>query len=199
MTGAQPEAGTLRWEETSIGYWVAWAGDLQIARIDYNSDSKTKWWLDKFSKQPWLDNIDFQFSSFDEAKSAVQSAWSAWLARAALSAAVPDLLAENTRLRAALAQSKGACVYCSLPAEEWARCQSGFPGCARGDDALGCPELGARMEADGLRARVAELEAALRGMLAHSCVSDTAPEDKDADDHAVERLARAVLAKQEGG
>jgi hypothetical protein len=57
---------------------------------------------------------------------------------------------ENTRLRAALANSDQPCAYCSLPAEEWAECQSGFPGCARGDDAMGCPELGAAMEREAL-------------------------------------------------
>lgn len=50
---------------------------------------------------------------------------------------------ENTRLRAALAASELACVYCQLPAEEMAKCKSGFPGCARADDMTGCPEFGA--------------------------------------------------------
>lgn len=50
---------------------------------------------------------------------------------------------ENTRLRAAIAQGTSACIYCSLPKEQWSTCKSGFPGCARGDDAIGCPELGA--------------------------------------------------------
>jgi len=50
---------------------------------------------------------------------------------------------ENTRLRAAIAQGTSACIYCSLPKAEWSTCKSGFPGCARGDDAMGCPELGA--------------------------------------------------------
>jgi len=50
---------------------------------------------------------------------------------------------ENTRLRAAIAQGTSACIYCSLQKAEWSKCKSGFPGCARGDDAMGCPELGA--------------------------------------------------------
>lgn len=54
--------------------------------------------------------------------------------------------AENTRLRAALAMSDQPCAYCSLPAEEMAKCASGFPGCARADDAMGCPHLGAAIE-----------------------------------------------------
>jgi len=36
---------------------------------------------------------------------------------------------ENTRLRAALAQSDRPCVYCTLPKDEWSKCASGFPGC----------------------------------------------------------------------
>ncbi len=53
-----------------------------------------------------------------------------------------ELQAENTRLRAALAMSDRPCVYCTLPADRWAECKSGFPGCARSDDAVGCPHLG---------------------------------------------------------
>lgn len=59
--------------------------------------------------------------------------------------------AENERLRAALAMSDRPCIYCSLPVDEWAKCTSGFPGCARGDDATGCPHLGASLEADAMR------------------------------------------------
>ena len=62
-----------------------------------------------------------------------------------------DLTEENTRLRAALAQSPGACHYCQLPKEQWATCKSGFPGCARADDAFGCPEIGAMVEYAYLR------------------------------------------------
>ena len=66
--------------------------------------------------------------------------------------------AENNRLRAALANSNGACIYCSLPKDQWAACRSGFPGCARADDAMGCPELGARMELAEANARIARLD-----------------------------------------
>ena len=62
---------------------------------------------------------------------------------------------ENTRLRAAIANGGGACVYCSLPADKWVECKSGFPGCARADDALGCAELGARLELAEARAAMA--------------------------------------------
>lgn len=54
--------------------------------------------------------------------------------------------AENTQLRAALANSDQPCVYCSLPAADWTKCASGFPGCERGEDGLGCPHLGSGME-----------------------------------------------------
>lgn len=67
------------------------------------------------------------------------------------------LSAENVRLRAALATSKDPCVYCQLPAAEIAKCAAGFPGCARMDDLMGCPELGARLELDDARAEAERL------------------------------------------
>lgn len=79
----------------------------------------------------------------------------------ALQSRVKVLDGENDRLRAALAQSDQPCAYCSLPADEWEKCESGFPGCARADDAMGCPELGASLVADELRAKVKVLEEAL--------------------------------------
>lgn len=69
--------------------------------------------------------------------------------------------AENTRLRAALAQSDNPCAYCTLPADKWAECKSGFPGCARADDAMGCPELGARLKYEAEQSRNAKLKTAL--------------------------------------
>lgn len=66
-----------------------------------------------------------------------------------------EATAENTRLRAALASSKDPCVYCQLPKDEMAKCRSGFPGCARADDLMGCPELGASLEADRLESELA--------------------------------------------
>lgn len=61
-------------------------------------------------------------------------------------------LKENSQLRLLLATSNAKCAYCGLPAEEMAKCASGFPGCARGDDMLldGTPtrqELVAELEA----------------------------------------------------
>ena len=73
---------------------------------------------------------------------------------------VQDLKAENTRLRAALANSQNPCVYCSLPKEQWAACKSGFPGCSRSDDAMGCPELGAMLQLNSANERIAALETA---------------------------------------
>lgn len=75
-----------------------------------------------------------------------------------------EVKAENTRLRAALANSDQPCAYCTLPHDEWNKCASGFPGCARADDAIGCPELGASMENNTLRARVDELEDKIDGL-----------------------------------
>lgn len=65
-----------------------------------------------------------------------------------------QIVAENTRLRAALAMSDQPCAYCILPADEIAKCESGFPGCARADDMSGCPELGARLERDELQREI---------------------------------------------
>jgi hypothetical protein len=73
----------------------------------------------------------------------------------------PEVERENTRLRAALALSDRPCAYCTLPAAEWSACESGFPGCARADDAMGCPELGARMALDATEAENARLRAAI--------------------------------------
>lgn len=89
--------------------------------------------------------------------------------------------AENTRLRAALSQSDGACVHCSLPKEQWAACKSGFPGCSRADDAMGCPELGARMELDKALARAAKLDLTLATL----CDMVLGEDAKDRSDEAL--------------
>lgn len=64
----------------------------------------------------------------------------------ALAALECDVIA----IRAALAMSDQPCVYCSLPASEMNRCELGFPGCDRADDALGCPHLGASLRVEFL-------------------------------------------------
>lgn len=69
---------------------------------------------------------------------------------------VDELRDENARLRAALAVSKDPCLYCALPASEWSKCASGFPGCARGDDAMLCP--GGCESVQALQKRIADLE-----------------------------------------
>lgn len=66
-------------------------------------------------------------------------------------ATIRKLKAENDRLRAALAHSPGACVYCQLSREEMAKCKAGLPGCPRADDMSGCPEFGAMMESATFR------------------------------------------------
>lgn len=52
-----------------------------------------------------------------------------------------ELRAENTKLRAMIANSKIDCVYCGLTKEDFQKCRSGFPGCDRADDMQGCPHL----------------------------------------------------------
>ena len=59
-----------------------------------------------------------------------------------------DLRRENYRMRASLANGPGPCGYCDLPKERWHECRSGFPGCARGDDAMLCPHVRASLEND---------------------------------------------------
>lgn len=75
---------------------------------------------------------------------------------------INELEQENERLRAALATSKDPCIYCQLPREEMAKCKSGFPGCGRADDMMGCPEFGASMEVERLQATIKALVDELR-------------------------------------
>ena len=60
---------------------------------------------------------------------------------------------------------------------------------------IGRPE---RRENAALIAAAPEMLYALKAMLRHSCVADSAAEDKDPDDHSAERLARQAVAKAEG-
>lgn len=56
-----------------------------------------------------------------------------------------------------------------------------------------------RMEA-AIRALIAERDAlreALASLLRHPGIADMAPEDKDPEDHALERAARAALERKE--
>ncbi len=94
------------------------------------------------------------------------------------------LVGENTRLRAALANSDQPCIYCSLSAKDWAKCKIGFPGCDRADDAMGCPHLGASSELSQYRDITEELAAALNdARKTLETVSDMA--DKDSKLHGV--------------
>lgn len=76
-----------------------------------------------------------------------------------------EATAENNRLRAALASSKDPCVYCQLPKDEMAKCRSGFPGCARADDLMGCPELGAALEVDRQERELTESKHRIRTLI----------------------------------
>lgn len=67
-----------------------------------------------------------------------------------------EATSENNQLRAALASSNDPCLYCQLPKDEMTKCRSGFPGCARADDLMGCPELGSAFEAERLERELAE-------------------------------------------
>ena len=66
----------------------------------------------------------------------------------ALRAQVAALTNENEHLRASVANSGVACIYCNLPKSEWSKCSAGFPGCDRADDAMLCPNVGASLEAE---------------------------------------------------
>ncbi len=76
---------------------------------------------------------------------------------------------ENELLRAALTQSDQPCTYCSLPRDEWTRCEHDFPGCARVDDANGCPML---WEAMSLHQKLEDMER-LRPLWAQGYSSDS--------------------------
>lgn len=108
-----------------------------------------------------------------------------------------ELENENTRLRAALAQSDQPCAYCSLSREDWLKCQHGFPGCARADDAAGCPELGAMLLVSDLRKERVQLREALTGL-----VMEFGPVQKLARPHAppgqLQALVQAVTVLEEG-
>jgi len=103
------------------------------------------------------------------------------------------LLAENTALRSALANSPGACVYCQLPANEMNRCAFGFPGCGRADDMQGCPHFGTseipediQEQHVALLARVEALEGGLRHIDGYS-----------GSNHRITELANETLALEE--
>src|SRR5262245_5548795 len=101
--------------------------------------------------------------------------------------------AENTRLRPALATSQDPCVYCQLPAEEMAKCKAGFPGCARMDDLVGCPEFGAAMELHDVRAALNRAHQVLQDWLA---LADRAVAQFGVDPHPEEaRLIERARAE----
>lgn len=71
---------------------------------------------------------------------------------------IKEITEENGRLRAGFANSDHACIYCSLPSNQWNKCKSGFPGCERANDALGCPELGASLQLNAVQDKIQKLE-----------------------------------------
>lgn len=75
-----------------------------------------------------------------------------------------DLKRENDHMRAALANGPGPCAYCDLPREDWSKCDRGFPGCARGDDAVLCPHVGAGMDEARLRAALEHIASGELGL-----------------------------------
>jgi hypothetical protein len=76
-----------------------------------------------------------------------------------------ELEVENNKLRGLLAQGKGDCVYCGLPAAEISKCPHGFPGCARMDDIVNAPETKLEVENAALVIRVVTLENVIRELL----------------------------------
>lgn len=70
---------------------------------------------------------------------------------------VEELNKENDLLRAMVANGKGDCIYCRLPAEKIAECIHGFLGCSRADDMMLCPHVGVGLQA-GERIRQLEKE-----------------------------------------
>jgi hypothetical protein len=49
---------------------------------------------------------------------------------------IEQLSAENDKLRSLLANGSDPCIYCGLPKNDIAKCEHGFPECARADDML---------------------------------------------------------------
>lgn len=102
------------------------------------------------------------------------------------------VVAENSRLRAALAMSDQPCAYCTLPADEVAKCASGFPGCARADDMVGCPELGACKERDDALAVLGEAYIAVGSML-----SDLGQLESDKGQKLMDNMAKASMGHED--
>lgn len=110
-----------------------------------------------------------------------------------LTAALAATERDNTHLRSALAVSKDPCRYCQLPAEEMAKCRSGFPGCDRADDMMGCPELGASLALQDaeIQAWNAAIEAAAQAAISKSAdeLALAAHVRYDEHEHELERAA----------
>lgn len=59
-----------------------------------------------------------------------------WWANGQLIVRAHELEAENNKMRALIANSDMACMYCGLPAADLPKCPHGFPGCGRADDMI---------------------------------------------------------------
>ena len=107
------------------------------------------------------------------------------------------LRAENDHLRASLANGPGPCPYCALPKEQWQECRRGFPGCARGDDAMLCPHVGAALANDDEVKRLREaLELACDTLNAYMNLpieANAAGIEQEKDDLAIMDKVRAAL------
>jgi len=93
---------------------------------------------------------------------------------------------ENDYLRAIVGNSDKACIYCGLGADEQAKCERGFPGCARGDDQMLCRNFGDAAALHDVEAmlsaanekvkRLEELVNSQRKVIdAHQMLAETAP------------------------
>jgi len=131
-------------------------GDMTVnyTAVDYGDFTKAYFTLAEFKTLPSHDKPENDYA--DMRSPQVETAPAIIANMSALNDALEK---ENTRLRAALAQSELPCVYCTLSQEDWAKCKSGFPGCARADDAMGCPELGAALRVKELEAEVEKWKA----------------------------------------
>lgn len=100
-----------------------------------------------------------------------------------LLAHIDALRAENDKLRALLAKGSGDCAYCGLPADDIAKCASGFPGCARMDDIMA-------------NAKAAELHDIRLKLAAEISVADALRAERDAAYAALRTIERECQSRK---